>query len=68
MAVSVLKRLRVTAAGDTPDDAIAKARAYLERRGLVGKLLRIRRRNVKTGMIGYKAWDCEFAVTLEAVW
>lgn len=56
-------RTVITAEGSTADDAIARARRYLERRGYQGEVLGVRRRRVKTGLLGYRAWDIRFEVT-----
>lgn len=56
-------RTTVTAEGSTPEDAIARARAYVERRGYRAEVLGVKRRRVKTGLLGYRAWDVRFEVT-----
>ncbi len=51
---------RVTVGAETPDEAVARASQYLEKRGLWGVALRVRKRPSKTGIIDYKVWDVEF--------
>jgi hypothetical protein len=59
----VKERLRVTAAGWTPTEAIDRACLYLDARGIRGEVRRVRQRRVKTGLMGYRAWDIEFEVS-----
>lgn len=59
-------RTTITAAGDDATAAALIAEGYLSRRGWTGKLLRVRRRRTRTGVIGYRAWDLEYAVRRSA--
>jgi len=55
-------KTRITVGAGTEQEGQAMAEAYLRRRGWRGDLLQVKRRQTKTGILGYKAWELTFRV------